>query len=149
MVHQHATYEDVNLILKLYEMRREVKMRAARSWFAENFLPTTMEEFMKLCPPGSEENSHFRQVASYWEMVAGFITQGVLHKEVYFQSGQEMLLAYTRMKGVLPLMREAFQNPVAFGNLEAVAQDYIVHMNKTNPNAYAAFEARINSMVKK
>lgn len=149
MVHQHATYEDVNLILKLYEMRREVKMRAARAWFAGNFLPTTMDEFMKVCPPGSEENAYFRQVASYWEMVAGFITQGVLHKEIYFQSGQEMLLTYTRMKTILPAMREMFNNPNSFGNLEAVSKDYITYMNSKNPGAYEAFEARINAMVKK
>ena len=27
------TYEDAQLVLKLYELRREEKLRAARSWF--------------------------------------------------------------------------------------------------------------------
>ncbi len=144
-----ATYEDVNLVLKLYEMRREEKMRAARSWFAANFLPANMEEFMKVAPPGSEQNAYFRQVVSYWEMVAGFITQGVLNQELFFQSGQEMLLTYTRLKQVLPAMRQTFQNPNAFGNLEKVSHEFIEYMNRKDAKAYDAFENRINSMVKK
>lgn len=144
-----ATYEDVNLVLKLYEMRREEKMRAARSWFATNFLPAGMEELMKVAPPGSDENAYFRQVVSYWEMVASFITQGVLHQELFFQSGTEMLLTYTRIKQVLPLMREMYKNPHAFTNLEKVSKDFIDYMNRTDAGAYSAFENRINSMVKK
>ena len=144
-----ATYEDVNLVLRLYEMRREEKMRAARAWFAGHCLPTSMEEFMKQAPPGSDENAHFRQVVSYWEMVASFITQGVLHQELFFQSGMEMLLTYTRIKQILPMMREMYQNPHAFNNLEKVSQDFIVYVNRTDPGAYAAFESRINGMVKK
>ena len=53
----HATYDDVNLILRLYDMRREEKMRAARTWFVANFRPKTMAGFNHLCPPGSEENA--------------------------------------------------------------------------------------------
>ncbi len=144
-----ATYEDVNLVLKLYEMRREEKMRAARSWFAAHFFPANMEDLLKVAPPGSDENAHFRQVVSYWEMVASFITQGVLHQELFFQSGTEMLLVYTRIKGILPLMREMYKNPHAFTNLEKVASEFINYMNRTDAGAYAAFEARINGMVKK
>ncbi len=59
-----ATYDDVNLILKLYELRREDKMRAARSWFAANFKCKSMAEFGPLCPPGSESNAVMRQITS-------------------------------------------------------------------------------------
>ena len=130
-------------------MRREEKMRAARSWFGGHFLPANMEELMKLAPPGSDENTNFRMVVSYWEMVASFITQGVLHQELFFQSGTEMLLTYTRIKQILPQMREAYKNPHAFSNLEKVSKDFIDYMNRTDAGAYAAFESRINGMVKK
>ena len=79
-----ATYDDVNLILKLYELRREEKMRAARSWFAANFKCKSMAEFGQLCPPGSEANAMMRQVTSYWEMAASFVTAGVLNEELLF-----------------------------------------------------------------
>src|SRR5262249_38282102 len=72
------TYDDVSLILKLYEMRRDEKLRAARGWFAANFKVKTIEEWQKLCPPGSDPNASYRMVTSYWEMVASFITGGVL-----------------------------------------------------------------------
>ena len=130
-------------------MRREEKLRAARSWFGEHVLPANVEELMKMAPPGSDENAHFRMVVSYWEMVASFITQGVLHQELFFQSGTEMLLVYTRIKHILPMMREMYQNPHAFSNLEKVAGEFINYMNRTDAGAYAAFEARINGMVKK
>lgn len=130
-------------------MRREEKMRTARAWIAGNFLPTSMADFMKIAPPGSEENAYVRQVTSYWEMVASFITQGVLNQELFFQSGQEMLLTWTRIKAVVPELRQAFQNPGAYKNMETVATEYIAYMKRKDPNAYDAFEARINAMVKK
>ena len=50
---EQPTYDDVNLILRLYDMRREEKMREARDWFAKNFKPKTMEDFAKLAAPGT------------------------------------------------------------------------------------------------
>jgi hypothetical protein len=49
-----ATFEDVNMILQLYEMRREERLREARRWFAASFKVKTMEDFTSVCPPGSE-----------------------------------------------------------------------------------------------
>src|SRR5581483_3473763 len=56
------TFDDVNLILRLYEMRREERLRAARAWFIANFKPRTLQEFDALCPPGSDANASFRMV---------------------------------------------------------------------------------------
>ena len=67
-----ATYDDVNLIVKLYDMRREERMRLARAWFAGSFKAKTMEDFAALCPAGSEQSASFRMVTSYWEMVGSF-----------------------------------------------------------------------------
>ena len=52
-----ATYDDVNLILRLYDMRREEKLRAARAWFVTNFKPKNMEEMDKLAGPGTDGNA--------------------------------------------------------------------------------------------
>src|ERR1035438_6370908 len=81
-----ATYDDANLCLRLYELRREEKLREARAWFAGNFAPTTVEEMMKLAPPGSQENAYMRMVASYWEMAAAFVTAGVLNQGMFLQT---------------------------------------------------------------
>ena len=57
-----ATHDDVNLILRLYEIRREEKLRKARGWFAKSFKATTMDEFQTLCPLGSETHSYYLMV---------------------------------------------------------------------------------------
>ena len=139
----HATYDDVNLILRLFELRREQKMRTARDWFARNFKAATLEEFNTVCPQGSEEHACFRMVLSYWEMVASFITSGVLNQELFFQSGGELLFVWERFRTYLPQAREQYKNPGVYKNLETVAQAFIQWMNKNSPGAYQAFSARV------
>ncbi|MEO8129879.1 MAG: hypothetical protein ABI822_22445 [Bryobacteraceae bacterium] len=138
-----ATYDDVNLILRLYEMRREEKLRQARDWFSKNFKVKSLEEFNKLCPPGSDTNAYYRMVTTYWEMVASFITGGVLSEELFFQSGMELLFCWERVRDVLPEARVAFQNGGLLRNLETVATRFIQYLEKNNPGAYAAFSARV------
>src|SRR5450432_1272211 len=60
--HSRPTYDDVNLILRLYEMRREDRLRDARRWFTASFKVKTHEEFTALCPGGSETNASYRMV---------------------------------------------------------------------------------------
>ena len=122
-----ATYDDANLCLRLYELRREDKMRQARSWFAANFAPTTVEEMMKMAPPGSPENAYMRMVASYWEMAAAFVTAGVLNQDLFFETNGELLFVWERIRHIMPAMREAFKNPKAFHNLEKVGNALMKH----------------------
>ena len=105
-----ATIDDVNLVLRLYELRREERMRAARRWFLESFKVATLEDFQTLCPRGSEANESFRMVSTHWEMVASFITGGALNAQLFFESGRELLLVYTRLRGILPALRQAQGN---------------------------------------
>ena len=135
-----ATYDDVNLILRLYDMRREEKLRAARTWFVTNFKPKNMDEMAKLAGPGTDENANFRQAISYWEMVASFVTAGVLNEELLFQNTRELLLFWLRLKPVVKEIREAFKDPNAWKNLEIVAEAYAKYMGA---EVYEAFAARI------
>lgn len=139
-----ATFDDVNLILRLYEIRREEKMRTARDWFVQNFKPKTLEDVNRMTPPGSEANAYMRQVTSYFEMVASFITSGVLNQELYFQSGGELLLCYIRLMPVLGAMRAASQNPTQYGNLEKVGETYLEWYDKKGPGAKAALISRMS-----
>lgn len=139
-----ATYDDAKLLLKLYDLRREDKMRAARDWFVKNARFASMEEFQQKCPPGSQENAYYRQVVSYWDMVASFITSGVLNAELFFQSNRELLLVWTRISAIAPAVREAFQDPGYLRNLETVAVQYIDWIERNNgAAAYTAFVNRI------
>ena len=144
-MNNQPTYDDVNLILKLYEIRREDKMREARAWFIK-FKASNMAEFSAIAPMGSPENAYFRMVVSYWDMAASFITAGVLNQELFLQSGNELLFTWAKVSDVLPEIRKTFGNPNFLGHVETVAKSAIARMNQGDPKAYEAFAARVKSM---
>lgn len=144
-----ATYDDANLILRLYELRRDDRMREARKWYMEKMSARTLEEFRALCPPGSDSNAFFRQVSSYYEMVASFLNNGVLNEELYFQSGGELFLAFIRVEPFLTELRAAFKNPGMYKNLEAAARRYEAYVNRNDPDAANAFRARMTAILGK
>jgi hypothetical protein len=133
----------VSLILRLYEMRRETKLREARDWFGKSFKIKSVDEFNQLCPPGSDTNAYYRMVTSYWEMVASFMTSGVLHQELFFESGGELLFVWERIRDVLPALRQANKNPRNLQNLQKVAEAYIEWFKSNSPGAYEAFSQRV------
>ena len=137
------TYDDANLILRLYEMRREDRMRRARAWFTSQFKVKTWEELQKLAPGGSDENASYRMVVTYWDMVASFITTGVLHKELFFQSGRELLLVWERMRDVLPEVRQQYKDPNFWPHLETVGNEFAEYFKKRSPEGYDAFLKRV------
>ncbi len=136
-----STYDDANLILKLYDMRREPRMREARKWFGGAPQFQSREEWLKICPPGSEENASYRMVVTYWEMVASFVASGVLNAELFFQSNLEMLFVWEKIKLLIPELRIVQKNPSLSGNLEQVASDYLAHMKGKAPEWYESFFA--------
>jgi hypothetical protein len=137
------TYDDANLILRLYEMRREERMRKARAWFTSHFKVTSWDELQKLAPPGSEENASFRMVTTYWDMVGSFITSGVLHKELFFQSGRELLLVWERVRDVLPEVRDRYKDPLLWNHLETVGIEFATYFKRRSGDGYEAFLKRI------
>jgi len=139
-----ATYDDANLLLRLYELRREEKLRAARDWFAKNFHASTLEEMQKLCPMGSQENAYLRMVTGYWDMAASFVTSGVLHQELFAQSSREMLFVWTRISDIIPAWREASKNPDIVKNMETVA-DAMIEEEKRR-GSYDAFRNMVRGM---
>jgi hypothetical protein len=137
------TFDDVKLILQLYEMRREPRLREARQWFAASFKAKTMQDMAALCPPGSEQNASYRMVTTYWEMVASFLTGGVLNADLFYQSGRELLFVWERVRDLVPAIREQYQHPLELKNLESAAAAYIEWWNTQAPGAYEAFSKRV------
>ena len=138
-----ATYDDVNLILRLYEMRREDRLRDARKWFTGSFKVKSFDEFLALCPPGTEPNASYRMVTTYWEMVASFLTSGVLNAALFYQSGRELLFVWERVRDIVPAVRDTFKHPRELKNIEEAAAAYITWWNHTAPGAYDAFSKRV------
>ena len=144
-----ATYDDANLCLRLYELRREDKLRQARAWFAQNCAAETLEDLNRIAPPGSQENTYMRMVTSYWDMAAALVVSGVLNQELFFETNPECLFVWERLRHVVPEFRQAFKNPRAYHNLEIVGNAFMKHMEAAGPEALPAFQARIDAMVKR
>jgi hypothetical protein len=140
------TPEDANLILRLYELRREPRLRQARDWFARSFRVKTLEEFQALCPQGSEANASYRMLTTYWEMAASFVVHGTLDRELFFENNQELLFLWVRVQELLPRLREAYTNPMSLKNVEQVAGWFIDWWEARAPGAHAGFAARINQI---
>lgn len=137
-----ATYDDVNLILKLYELRREDRMREARKWVA-GLKAKTFADLRGECPPGSDQDASFRMVTSYWDMAASFVNSGVLNRELFLQNAGELLFVWTKIQDIVPELRAAFNSPKYLSNMETVAKAMVDNMNRANPKAYEAYVARV------
>ena len=112
------TYEDAALVLRLYELRREEKLRAAREWFRAKFFPQSFEEVKAVALGAGIENTHYRMVLGYWEMAASFVAQGILHPELFFDSGGESLFVWAKLGEFVPQLRQEYQSPRLLANLE-------------------------------
>jgi hypothetical protein len=132
-------HHDVDVILKLYDLRREDRMRKARSWLF-GYKASNAAEHQALCPPGSEQDSFYRMVTSYWDMASSFVTSGAVNKELFLQSAGELLFVWEKTKGTIADSRKAMGNPKYLSNLETVAQALIANMD---PAAYQAFSTRV------
>ena len=87
-----ATPTDADLVLKLYDLRRESRMREAREWVMTHFTPKSLDEIIALQRDlGSEHNQFWRQVLGYWEMAASFVLRGALDGELFLDSTSENL----------------------------------------------------------
>ena len=141
-----VTHEQVNLLLKLYDMRREPKLREARDWFAANFRVKTIEDVMQVCPPGSQGNAFMRQVLSYWEMVAGIANRGLIEEEFFFENTGEQWGAFEQVKPVLAAWREMFSSPKFLANLEENCTKLEAWREKRNPGSNAAIRRVMQQM---
>jgi hypothetical protein len=143
---QQATYDDVNLILKLYELRREERMRKGRNDVARMKQYGSLAELQAACPPGSDADASLRMVTSYWDMAASFVTSGVLNQELFLQSAGELLFVWTKVSDLVPELRKAFNSSRYLSHMETVAKVAIDNMNRANPTAYEAFSKRVKAM---
>jgi len=109
--------ESANLLLRLYELRRESTMREARNYFL-TFDPKSAEEYMAgiMGPKGA----YIRMVTSYWEMAASFVVNGAIDAAMFEESNGEHILVFGKIERFLPQLRAGAENPAAFKNLEQV-----------------------------
>jgi isoleucyl-tRNA synthetase len=111
-------YKSADLILKLYELRREEKMREARNWFA-TFFPESAEEIMQTVL-NPETSANYRMVISYWDMAASFVNHGAIDAEMFNDVSGESIMVFSRVEPFLEELREITKRPQMLANLEKV-----------------------------
>jgi len=118
-----ATAKDAELIMRLYDLRREPEMRKARNWWVGEFFPEGADDFMKVAfATGTQENNWLRQVGGYWSMAAAFVLSGALNRDLFLQpsiSG-EMYFIFAKVQPFLGDLRGKIGDPNMFRNLETV-----------------------------
>jgi len=140
-----STHADAELILKLYDTRREAEIRKARQWWTATFWPESADEVIKVMRSmGSQENAWLRQVLGYWSMASSFVSHGVLNEDLFLEpsfSG-EMFFIYAKLEPFLKELREKLQNPLLLANLEK-----LIHTQK-GQERYQVISRNVENMRK-
>src|SRR6266849_793815 len=121
MASNKPTTADAELILRLYEARREAEMRKARHWWVVTCWPRNADDFMEIVTNlGSPENNWLRQVASYWGMAASFVVNRALNEELFMalSSCGEMFLIFAKVHPFLGEVRERLKTQEFMANVE-------------------------------
>jgi len=105
-----ATAADAEIILKLYELRRETVMRQARAWVGGEFWPKTLEDFNAVYEnPRDPHNPFLRQVLTYWEMAAALVLHGAVSADLFVDCNGEGFFLLAKFAPILDAIRE--KNP--------------------------------------
>lgn len=111
---------DVMAILKLYELRREPEMRAARQWYFSQFSPKSAMDIIALFRGGERASANFRMITSYWDMASSFVLNGGIDEKMFLDAGSEYIFVYSKIQPFLAEIRQLFQEPEFLINLETL-----------------------------
>jgi galactose-1-phosphate uridylyltransferase len=131
-------YEAANLILKLYDLRREETMRKARAWFVAEFNPDSVQDISNVTT--SDKSAYYRMVTTYWEMACSFVTNGAIDEQMFNDANAEHVAVYSKIEPFITEIRAAYTS------------NYMAHLEKVvmaMPNAkerLATMRERLKAM---
>ena len=111
--------ESADLIMRLYDLRREATMRDARNWFM-SFMPTNGQDIMQVMVD-PKTSGFYRMVVSYWEMAASFVNRGAIDREMFLENNGEALTVFAKIEPHVEEVRTLIGNPNYAKNLETLA----------------------------
>lgn len=139
-----ATTQDAELILKLYDLRREPVMREARTFIGQ-FSPQSLDDVLALVSAfGTKEQAYLRQVMGYWEMAASLVNRGALHRELALDNYGEMFFIYAKMAPYIEDVRKTMGMPTL---LQGVQQ--LIESSEENKQRLADMQKRQAEMAKR
>jgi hypothetical protein len=118
-----SEYESADLIIKLYELRREEKLRTAREWYTRDFQPASAQDVLDTLR--GEHSAYFRMVTSYWEMAASLVNHGAIDWKMFMDANPgEPVNVFVKLFPYLEELRSMFASKYddaqAFQHLELV-----------------------------
>lgn len=139
MPKDYPDHHDAELVLRLYDLRREALLRDSRT--AMNmWMPKSFDDVVAVTKPDHPHNAAFRQVTGYWEMVFGMARHGVIHPDFLMENSGEGLFFFARMEPFVEQLRE-MTSPRACMNAEWVSKE-----TETGRALMVSFRARLEKM---
>jgi hypothetical protein len=134
-------HHDADLVIKLYDLRREALMRESRNALTAKFWPRDAKEAVAITANDHPLNTAYRQVTGYWEMVYGMARHGIINPDFLVEYNGEGLFFYARVEPYLAAIRQA-ASPRAFRNTE-----WLVANSSLAQTLMGGFRARIKQVI--
>ncbi len=135
------THADAELLIHLYEIRRDPELRKARAWFLTEFKAQSFAEIKANYLSHDEKDRYFRMTTAYWEMVATLVNRGVLHPELYFDHTGEDIVTWERCKPWIAEARAAMR-PTYLYQWERLVNDHQAFRARTTAQYTAKHNGR-------
>jgi len=108
-----ATPADADIIIRLYDLRRESVCRDARKWFA-NWKPASAHEIGQIQGDATRnDNAYLRQATTYWEMAFSIANCGAVDAELFSKNCGEGILFAVKCAHLRSTFPEAFTRTMA------------------------------------
>jgi hypothetical protein len=142
----NPTHEQADLQIKIFELRREARLRQARDWFAKTYFAQTLDEALRIAPMGTEAGTNYMMVVSYWDQACAYLNHGFLHEELFFETNGEFFFVWERIKPTIAEGRQRFSNPLFLANLEKAATRFESWSERRAPGHIDAMRQMMKQM---
>jgi hypothetical protein len=115
-----SSVQQAELLLHLYELRRETVMRQARSYVGGQFQPHSADEFIDAIRNGDQQTAYILQVFGYWDMVCAFVVHGTLTEGLVYDTCQEMYFQWAKIQPYVETFRREMNLPEWMQSIEKV-----------------------------
>ena len=139
----HASPADAQIMLQLFELKREPELKKARNFCVLEFWPRSAEDVLRAIPSfATPESNNLRQVVSFWELAASFVLRGALHEDLFLDTAGEMFFLWAKFRPFIPEVREKLLAPELLLNVEK-----LIASNPRSEERVARLEKRIAEKV--
>ena len=113
-------HQDVALILKLYELRREEGLRRARRWYFTDFNPQNADDVVKMFGSGHDQSANYRMITSYWDMASSFVNNGGIDEKMFLDANGEHVAVFCKLEPFIEEVRQTVGMPDYLRQLETL-----------------------------